>query len=71
MKIKRYFTLLREYNAVSLKYEVLKEQVKNDLFKETINKIGEPEENKRLKKENRRLRKVIKELKKEINNKNK
>ena len=67
MKIKRYFTLLKEYNAINLKYEVLQEEVKNKLFESMLNKIGEPEELKRLRKENRRLRKLVKELRKEIN----
>ena len=31
-KIKNYLTLLKEYNTISLKYESLKEQVKDDLF---------------------------------------
>jgi len=65
-KIKNYLTLLKEYNTTSLKYESLKEQVKDDLFNKMLNKIGEPDEVKRLRKENQRLRIKIKELKKKI-----
>ena len=65
-KIKNYLTLLKEYNTISLKYESLKEQVKDDLFNKMLNKIGEPDEVKRLRKENQRLRIKIKELKKKI-----
>ncbi len=67
-KIKNYLTLLKEYNTTSLKYESLKEQVKDDLFNKMLNKIGEPDEVKRLRKENQRLRIKNKELKKKILN---
>ena len=65
-KIKDYLTLLKEYNTISLKYELLKEQVKDDLFNKIINKIGEPDEIKRLRKENQRLRLKIKDLKRKM-----
>ena len=58
--------LKRQYNKLETEHEVLKEYVKNNCFNKLIEKIGEPEENKRLKDENKRLRLKIKDLKLEI-----
>lgn len=59
----KYLKLLRKYNALELKYETLKELVKEDCFNKIINKLGEPETIKRLREENKRLRIKLKELK--------
>lgn len=59
----KYLKLLRKYNALELKYETLKESIKEDCFNKLINKIGEPNEIKRFREENKRLRLKIKELK--------
>ena len=48
---------------MELKYEVLKEQVKNDCFNKLLKAVGEPDEIIRLRKENAKLRKKIKEYK--------
>jgi hypothetical protein len=63
-KIKSYFELLKKANTYELKYNSLKEQVKEDTFKNLMNKIGEPEEIKRLRAENKRLRIKLKEERK-------
>ena len=63
-EISRYIKLLRKYNALRLDYDMLKEQTKNKCFDKLLDKIGEPEEIKRLRKENKRLRIRVKDLKK-------
>ena len=63
-KIKSYFELLKKANTYELKYNSLKEQVKEDTFKNLMNKLGEPEEIKRLRAENKRLRIKLKEERK-------
>lgn len=63
-KIKSYFELLKKANTYELKYNSLKEQVKEDTFKNLMNKLGEPEEIKRLRVENKRLRIKLKEERK-------
>ena len=63
-KIKSYFELLKRANTYELKYNSLKEQVKEDTFKNLMNKLGEPEEIKRLRAENKRLRIKLKEERK-------
>ena len=65
-EISRYIKLLRKYNALRLDYDMLKEQTKNKCFDKLLDKIGEPEEIKRLKKENKRLRIRVKDLKKQL-----
>lgn len=64
LKIKSYFELLKKANTYELKYNSLKEQVKEDTFKNLMNKLGEPEEIKRLRAENKRLRIKLKEERK-------
>lgn len=59
----RYLKLLRKYNTLETKYEVLKNDVKEECFKEIISKVGEPIELNRLREENKRLRLKNKELK--------
>ena len=63
-KIKSYFELLKKANTYELKYNSLKEQVKEDTFKNLMNKLGEPEEIKRLRAKNKRLRIKLKEERK-------
>lgn len=63
-EIFNYCKLRRKYNKLSLEYESLQKSVKNKCFETLLNKIGEPEEIKRLKRINRKLREQIKELKK-------
>ena len=63
-KIKSYFELLKKANTYELKYNSLKEQVKEDTFKNLMNKLGEPKEIKRLRAENKRLRIKLKEERK-------
>ena len=63
-KIKSYFELLKKANTYELKYNSLKEQVKEDTFKNLMNKLVEPEEIKRLRAENKRLRIKLKEERK-------
>ena len=63
-KIKSYFELLKKANTYELKYNSLKEQVKEDTFKNLMNKLCEPEEIERLRAENKRLRIKLKEERK-------
>lgn len=63
-KIKSYFELLKKANTYELKYNSLKEQVKEDTFNNLMNKLGEPEEIKKLRAENKRLRIKLKEERK-------
>ena len=63
MRIFEYNKLLKKYNSMELKYEVLKEQVKNDCFNKLLKAVGEPDEIIRLRKENAKLRKKINEYK--------
>ena len=63
-KIKSYFELLKKANTYELKYNSLKEQVKEDTFRCLMNKLGEPDEIKRLRAENKRLRIKLKEERK-------
>lgn len=58
-----YMKLLRKYNKVQGELEVLKETVKDELYKKWMDKLGEPLEMERLRKENKDLRKKIKVLK--------
>lgn len=55
--------LIRRINALEIENNVLKENIKDELYKEFMNKLGEPMEMKRLKSDNKRLRLKIKELK--------
>ena len=67
-KIKSYFELLKKANTYELKYNSLKEQVKEDTFKNLMNKLGEPEEIKRLriklKEERKKSESYLKTMKK-------
>lgn len=58
-----YMKLLKKYNSVQGELEVLKETVKDELYKKWMDKLGEPLEMERLRKENKDLRKKIKVLK--------
>lgn len=65
-QLSRYIKLLRKYNKLEMEYEVLREYTKEHCFDKLIDKIGEPDELKRLREENKRLRIRLKELKKQI-----
>lgn len=62
-KIFDYLKLLRKYNTLENKYETLVQDVKSELYKDFMAKLGEPLEMKRLRKENAKFRRQIKELK--------
>ena len=64
----RYLKLLRKYRDLELRYEDLRENVKNECFKKLLEKIGEPIEIERLRVENRRLKLKNKELKQKLKN---
>ena len=64
--LSRYIKLLRKYNKLETEYEVLREYTKEHCFDKLLDKIGEPDELKRLREENKRLRIRLKELKKQI-----
>ena len=58
-------SLLIKYNNLENDYEVLKNAVEKNLFKEILSKIVIPEENEKLQRDNERLRQRIKKLEKE------
>lgn len=55
--------LRKRVNTLELENEVLKNTIKDELYKIFMKKLNEPEENKRYKEDNIRLRKEIKILK--------
>ena len=64
----RYLKLLKKYNSVSLKYETLQNEVKEEVFKKMLEQVNVPLTLDQLKRENKQLRqkvKVLKELLKE------
>ena len=68
MKIRSYLELQKQYNTLELKYETLKDQVKEDCFKYLLKVLSEQNDVERLRVENKKLRMKIKELK--ANNQN-
>lgn len=63
MIFKDKIELQKKYNTLELKYETLKDQVKDDCFKTLLKVLSEQNDVERLRKENAKLRKRIKELK--------
>lgn len=63
MKIRSYLELQKQYNTLELKYETLKDQVKEDCFKSLLKVLSEQNDVERLRAENKKLRTKIKELK--------
>lgn len=63
MKIRSYLELQKQYNTLELKYETLKDQVKEDCFKSLLKVLSEQNDVERLRAENKKLRIKIKELK--------
>lgn len=61
----KYMSLLIKYNNLENDYEVLKNAVEKNLFKEVLSKIVIPEENEKLQRDNERLRQRIKKFEKE------
>lgn len=55
--------LRKRVNTLELENEVLKNTIKDELYKIFMKKLNEPEENRRYKEDNVRLRKEIKILK--------
>lgn len=55
--------LIKCINALETKIESLENTVKDELYKEFMAKLSEPQELVRLRKENKRLRLQVKELK--------
>lgn len=68
MKIRSCLELQKQYNTLELKYETLKDQVKEDCFKSLLKVLSEQNDVERLRVENKKLRMKIKELK--ANNQN-
>lgn len=62
-KIPLWLKQWREINTLKLEVETLKNSIKEELYKEFMKKLGEPADNKRLRKENKRLRQQVKSLK--------
>lgn len=56
-------TYWKKYQQALLELETLKNTIKDDLYKEFMAKLEEPDKMERIKKENRRLRQQVKELK--------
>lgn len=53
----------KRINSLETENEMLKNTIKDELYKEFMKKLSEPEQNKRYKEDNIRLRKQIKVLK--------
>ena len=68
MIFKDKIELQKKYNTLELKYETLKDQVKDDCFKTLLKVLSEQNDVERLRVENKKLRMKIKELK--ANNQN-
>lgn len=69
--IKEFFDVVklhRQLNAVTLERDMLKEAIKDELYKAFITKLEEPLAYERYKKENKRLREQVKTLKELIKN---
>lgn len=60
----------RRINSLESENEILKEVIKDELFKKFMDKLGEPEKVKRLTEENKRLRLQNKSFKEELKNAN-
>lgn len=63
MKIRSCLELQKQYNTLELKYETLKDQIKEDCFKSLLKVLSEQNDVERLRAENKKLRTKIKELK--------
>ena len=63
MGFKSYIELQKKCNTLELKYETLKDQVKEECFKNILKVLSEQSDIERLRNENRKLRAKIKELK--------
>jgi len=68
MKLFKNKKLQQECNTWKLKYEVLKETVKSEMYKNLMKKLDENEEIKRLREENLKYKKKIKKLKERLKN---
>ena len=55
MKIRSYLELQKQYNTLELKYETLKDQVKEDCFKSLLKVLSEQNDVERLRAENKSL----------------
>lgn len=66
-----HYQLRNKIYTLELKNETLEETLKDELFKEFMNKLGEPIEINRLKEENKRLRKRIKFYKEKLKDESK
>lgn len=60
----------KRINTLESENEMLKETIKDELYKAFMEKLGEPETIKRLKEENKRLRLLNKKIKEENRNAN-
>ena len=56
MKIRSCLELQKQYNTLELKYETLKDQVKEDCFKSLLKVLSEQNDVERLRAENKKLR---------------
>ena len=62
----KYFKLLRKYNSLKVKYDVLVEATKVKLLDNYLTQVNNLTEIKRVKQENRRLRLQVKALKEKL-----
>lgn len=67
-KLPSKIKMRRRINTLETENEVLKNTIKDELYKEFMKKLGEPDEVKRLREENKKLRLKIKSYKEDINN---
>lgn len=67
MQIIDIIKLKRKINTLENQVETLGNSIKDELYKEFMKKLGESDENERLRKENKKLRIKIKSMKEENN----
>lgn len=67
MEIIDIIKLKRKINTLENQVETLGNSIKDELYKEFMKKLGESDENERLRKENKKLRIKIKSMKEENN----
>lgn len=67
-KLPSKWRMRKRINTLENQVSTLENVIKDELYKEFMKKLGEPDEVKRLREENKRLRQKIKSYKEDINN---
>ncbi len=67
-KLPSKWRMRKRINTLENQVSTLENVIKDELYKEFMKKLGEPDEVKRLREENKKLRQKIKSYKEDINN---